>query len=229
MIVVQLVRQIQNYWVSWNSSRSASIGDRLVLLGGVMELVRGMEQQRANAIAFQYLKPRERLLWAGREQLRGIEWLVLMLLLPPVLLLAWQLLVQNRHLSLVDMLVYFSPALLLWALFTRTSKRAVMALTDRRIMVIYPERSMHWFLNDDLKAVYPTIDSDGIGDINFLFKKPLQPESRILSSNRHIAPGMVAGVYHTEFSFTGIKHAWILQKLTLSKLQANDEVRPTIR
>ena len=191
-----------------------------------MELVRGMEQQRANALAYQHLKPRERLLWAGRQELRGVELFMLILVLPPLLLLVWQLVVQGLHMSLINTVVYFAPALLLWVLAGRVSKRPVMALTDRRVMIIYPERSVHWFLNEDLKAVYPTIDADGTGDVKFLFKRPVQTENRIISSDRHMTPGMLAGVTHTEFGFTGITHAWVLRGLTLSQLQQDQEIRP---
>ncbi|PWT98988.1 MAG: hypothetical protein C5B53_05965 [Candidatus Melainabacteria bacterium] len=191
-----------------------------------MDLVRGIDQERANALAYQHLKPRERLLWAGRKRLRGVELAFLILLLPPLFLLVWQIVVQARQIPLLEMLVYFAPALLFCVFAARANKRVVMALTDRRIMIIYPERSIHWFLNEDLKAVYPTIDADGTGDVKFLFKRPVQAENRVISSDRHLVPGMVAGVTHTEFSFDGITHAWVLQALTLGQLQANDEVRP---
>jgi hypothetical protein len=190
----------------------------------------GTEQHRTNVMVLEHLKPRERLIWVGRERVRGLQFAAVIFVLPPLMVLAWYLLVRAPLISLLGIALYFAAFLPLYVLAVKARKNFVLALTDRRIMVIYPCRSIYWFWNDDLNAVYPNIGADGTGDVKFLFKKQVQPQMKMLAAHgqRDGTISAIGNAALAEFNFTGIEDAQILSQITLSRLKGTGEMRPAV-
>jgi len=185
-------------------------------------------EQRANITVLEQLKPREKLIWAGRERVRGLQFAAVIFFAPPLLVLVWNLIVRAPLISLLGVALYFAAFLPLYALAVKARKNFVLALTDRRIMVIYPGRSVYWFWTEDLLAVNPSIANDGTGDVKFLFKKLVQPQMLSLDGQKNGAISALGNAALAEFNFTGIEEAQALRQISLNRLKGDGEKRPSL-
>lgn len=195
-----------------------------------MKIIEGINQKRANATAFEQLMPKERLIWAGKEKLTGLKTAALIFVVPPLAVLTWQLIVKGPYVSLVGAAVYLGVFLLLYVAAVRARQNRVFALTNKRIMIINPEKSVRWFWTSDVKDVISRVSTDGTGSVLFRFNKPVQPKTKDLTFS-NITDGNFRtfdDVAVTEFHLTGLTDAAALKTLKAASLKSSDELRPSI-
>jgi len=139
-----------------------------------------LSQQQAELEATQLLEGSEKLLWAGKEGRSRTLVSAVVIVVVPVIVIAWQLLAHS-YVSPRGAILYLGIFFAMSYLIYRQGKDVVVALTNERIMLIYPKRAVHYFPITEVSSI-KTTGSAGTGNLKFEFGKRVASQTKVLST-----------------------------------------------